>query len=354
MPMNEMPRGFTAQEIAEHVGGELHGDSTRIVSGVGTVDQAGPDMLTWIGSSRYGSMLDESAAGTVLVPPDVVAPEHMTAIRVEDPDLALCRVLELLAPPGDRVDEGVHPSAVIGAEASVDGAHIGPNAVVGEGVKIGFGTILHAGVFVGRNTVIGENCVLWPNVVIRERVTIGDRVIIHPNATVGADGFSYIQREGRHIRVPQVGTVEIEDDVEIGANTTIDRARSGVSRIGKGTKIDNQVQVAHNCELGQGCLLAAQTGVAGSTTLGNYVVCGGRVAIIDHLSIGDGVQMGAGTLVLADQPAGSQVRGSPARPLTRFGREHVALTKLPDLLKAYRKLEKRLMDLERSTAEKSG
>jgi len=348
--MKEARKRFTAQEIAQHAGGDILGDSAKIVSGVETVDRAGPEMLTWIGSTKYADRLQGSAAGTVLVPPDVVTPGHMTAIRVDDPDLALCQVLDLFAPPGDRVEEGIHPSAVVGAGASVEGACIGPNVVVGEGVRIGPGTVLHAGVFVGRDSQVGEDCVLWPNVVVREQVTIGNRVIIHPNTTIGADGFSFIQREGNHIRVPQIGTVEIEDDVEIGANTAVDRARSGATRIGRGTKIDNLIQVAHNCELGQGCILAGHSGIAGSTKLGDYVVLGGQAAVIDHLEIGDGVQMGAGALVLNDLPPGAMVRGAPARPLTQFGREQVALKKLPELLKAFRAMEKRLKELEKSQA----
>jgi UDP-3-O-[3-hydroxymyristoyl] glucosamine N-acyltransferase len=349
--MTSVQTGLTAEEIALRLGGELQGDPARVVSGVETVDQAGPDSLTWVGSSGYGSRLAGSKAGVVLMPPEMAAPAHMTVIRVEDPDLALCQVLGFLAPPRDEVKTGVHSTAVIGEGARVDGAAIGPNVVVGEGAEVGTGTVLHAGVFVGRGTKIGEDCILWPNVVVREYLIIGDRVIIHPNATIGADGFSYIQRGGRHIRVPQIGTVVIEDDVEIGANTAVDRARSGATIIGRGAKLDNLVQIAHNCEVGEGCLLAGKSGIAGSTTLGKYVVLGGNAVVIDHVKVGDGVQMGAGALVLSDLPEGAQVRGAPARALTRFGREQVALKKLPDLLKTLRKLEERLAAVERSLQE---
>lgn len=333
---------FTAGEIARRIRGELQGDPSRSVSGVGTVDEAGPEMLTWIGSEKYAAMLAHSGAGVALVPLHIETPDQMTVIRVSDPDLALCEVLELMAPPQDVVEPGVHPSAVIGEGAVVEKVAVGPNVVVGEGARIGSGTVLHAGVFVGRDTEIGEDCVLWPNVVVREGVTMGHRVIIHPNSTIGSDGFSFIQREGRHVRVPQIGTVIIQDDVEIGANTCVDRARSGATVIGRGSKLDNLVQVAHNCELGEGCLLAGMAGVAGSAKLGKYVVLGGDAVVIDHLEIGDGVQVGAGGLVLNDLPAGSRVRGTPARTLTRFGREQVALKKLPELLKTVRELERRI------------
>jgi len=346
-------RNLTAKEIAEHVGGRIEGDPSRVVCGVETIEKADAGTLTWIGSPKYLSKLRDSAAEVVLLPLDGEAPPDKTAIRVPDPDLALVEILKLLAPLRDVVAPGVHPSAVIGDDAVVEGASIGPNVVVGEGARIGPGTALYPGVFVGRGAEIGRDCVLWPNVVVREHVKIGDRVIIHPNATLGADGFSYIQREGRHLRVPQIGTVLIEDDVEIGANTTIDRARSGATTIRRGTKIDNLVMVAHNCDIGEGSLLAAMTGIAGSTRLGKYVMCGGRVGIIDHLDIGDGVQIGAGALALTDLPAGSLVRGAPARPLTRFGREQVALSRLPALLKTVKALEERVQRLE-GTRQASG
>ncbi len=330
---------LTALEISESVNGSLEGDPSRRVSGVGTVDEAGPDMLTWIGGPQYASRLSGSKAGVVLMPMKGEAPPAMTAIRVEDPDLALNTVLARFAKPRDVVEPGVHPSAVIGEGAVVEGASVGPNVFVGADAVVGSGTVLYPGVFVGRGSVVGSDCVLWPNVVLREDVRIGNRVIIHANTTIGADGFSYLQRGGRHVRVPQIGTVVVEDDVEIGANTAIDRARSGATTIRRGTKIDNLVMVAHNCDIGEGCLLAAMTGIAGSTTLGRYVVCGGRAGIIDHLSLGDGTQVGAGALVLTDLEPGSLVRGNPARPLTPFAREQVALKKLPDLLKKVRELE---------------
>lgn len=337
---------ITAQEIASRTGGRLDGDGTRHVRSVETLDKATPDMLTWVGSPEYESRAAASEAGVVLMPLEGEPLPQKTVIRVADPDLALCEVLKMFARPQDLVDPGAHPSAVISEGAVVEGTAIGPNVYVGPDAEIGSGTTLYPGVFVGRGTRVGVDCVLWPNVVLREHITIGDRVIIHANSTIGADGFSYLQRDGRHIRVPQIGSVIIEDDVEIGANTTIDRARSGATTIRRGTKIDNLVMIAHNCDIGEGSLLAAMTGIAGSTKLGKYVVCGGQAGIIDHLEIGDGVQIGANSAALNDLPCGLLVRGTPARELTRFGREHVALKKLPDLLKTIRKLEQRVQELE--------
>jgi UDP-3-O-[3-hydroxymyristoyl] glucosamine N-acyltransferase len=330
------------------VGGEVHGDPSETVSGIATIGKAEAGMLTWVGTPRIASKLSESRATVVLMPLQGAAPERMTTIRVEDPDLALTKILPLFAEPRDLLEPGVHPSAVIGEGAAVDSALVGPNTFVGAGAVIGPRTALYPGVFVGAGSVVGSDCVLWPNVVLREGVQIGDRVVIHANSTIGADGFSFIQREGRHIRVPQVGTVRIEDDVEIGANTTIDRARSGATIVRRGTKIDNLVMIAHNCDIGEGSLLAAMTGIAGSTTLGKYVVCGGQAGIIDHLAIGDGVQIGAGATALTDLPPGSLVRGTPAIPLVRFGRERIALKRLPGLLKTVRELEERVEQLQKA------
>jgi UDP-3-O-[3-hydroxymyristoyl] glucosamine N-acyltransferase len=339
--------GLIAREVADRIGGQVEGDEARMIHGVETVDHAEPDMLTWIGSPKYASKATATRAGVVLMPLEGEAPAGKTIIRVPDPDWALCEVLKMLAPPQDVVQPGVHPSAVIGKGAVVEQTAIGPHVVVGEGARLGPGTVLYPGVFIGRDARIGRNCVFWPNVVVRENVTIGDNVIIHANSTIGADGFSYLQRGGQHVKVPQIGTVVIEDDVEIGANTTIDRARGRATRIRRGTKIDNLVMAAHNCDIGEGSLLAALTGIAGSTTLGKYVVCGGQAGIIDRLNVGDGVQIGANSTALNDIPAGRMIRGTPARELTRFGREQVALKKLPDLLKTIRKLEQRVQALER-------
>lgn len=339
-------RNITARDLATHIGGEVHGDPSATVHGIETLEKAEPGMLTWVGDPRFASRLAASRATVVLMPLQGAAPEHMTTIRVEDPDLALTKLLPLFAGPRDLLEPGVHPSAVVAEGATVDGALVGPNTFVGADAVIGPRTVLYPGVFVGSGSVVGSDCVLWPNVVLREGVQVGDRVVIHANSTIGADGFSYIQREGRHIRVPQVGTVRIEDDVEIGANTTIDRARSGATIVRRGTKIDNLVMVAHNCDIGEGSLLAAMTGIAGSTTLGKYVVCGGQAGIIDHLTIGDGVQIGAGATALNDLPPGSLVRGTPAIPVTRFGREQIALKRLPGLLKTVMELEERVEELQ--------
>jgi UDP-3-O-[3-hydroxymyristoyl] glucosamine N-acyltransferase len=337
---------MTVARIARHVGGTLVGDESLVIRGVETLERAGSDELACIGSERYAARACESRAGAMIMSLEGTAPPGKTVIRVRDPDVALCRVLELLGPAPATVPPGVHPTAVVGKGACTDGSCIGPCVVIGEDAVIGPGTQLFAGVYVGRETKIGRDCVLWPNVVVRERVTIGDRVIIHPNATIGADGFGYLLRDGRHMKVPQIGTVVIEDDVEIGANSTVDRAKSGVTRIGRGTKIDNLVIVAHNCDIGEHCMIVAQSGAGGSVRLGHHVVLAGQAGIIDHLTIGDGAQIAAKSVVYSDVEPGAFVGGFPAHDNRAFLREQIALRKLPELLRQVKTLEARVRELE--------
>jgi len=337
---------FTARELADRLNGTLVGDGTRAIRSVATLDDAGPDDLSWVGGDQYARKLATCQAGVILVPPTLDVPEGRTVIRVPDPDLAMCAVLGWLAPPTDRVPPGVDPAARVAPDAVVEGACIGPNVYVGANTTVGPGTQLHAGVFVGRDCRVGRNCVLWPNVVVREGTTIGDRVIIHPNATIGADGFGYYQRDGRHVKIPQIGRVVIEDDVEIGANTCIDRARSGITRIGRGTKIDNLVQIGHNVHIGEHCIIVSQCGISGSTTLGHHVVLAGQVGLIDHLRIGNGVVVAAQSGVTHDIPDGAAYRGSPAVENREYVRQAVGFRRLPKLIEQLRELTKRVERLE--------
>lgn len=339
-------KSITASVLADCVNGTLHGDGSIVIRTVDPLEKAGPESLSWVGAPKYLPKMASSKAGIVLVPQEGEVPSGVTFIRVDDPDLALNKVLTLLAPTRDEVPIGVHPTALVGQGSVVEGAAIGPHVVVGSDVKVGSGTILHAGVSVGLGSSIGRDCVLWPGVVVREHIAIGDRVIIHPNATIGADGFSYLQRGGHSVKVPQIGSVSIEDDVEIGANTTIDRARSGVTRIGRGTKIDNLVQIGHNCDIGEDCILISMVAIGGSTKVGNRCMISGQTAIKDHITIGNGVQIAVKSFVVKDVPDGAILRGQPAKDHIRYSREQVALSKLPDLLKTIKALEKRVADLE--------
>jgi UDP-3-O-[3-hydroxymyristoyl] glucosamine N-acyltransferase len=338
--------GITVADVARHLGAQVEGDAARRVRRIETLEKAGPDALSWLGGPDYLKQLERTSAAAVLVPQETEIPKGRTVIRVADPDLALCEVLTLLGPPPERVPPGIHPSAVVSPDATVEGAAIAANVTIGSRAIIGPGTQLHPGVHIGAETTIGRDCILWPNVVVRERVTIGDRVVIHPNTTIGADGFGYLQREGRHRKIPQVGRVVIEDDVEIGANCAIDRARSGETRIRRGTKIDNLVQIGHNCDIGEDCVIVGQCGISGSTTLGDHVVLGGQVGVGDHIRIGDGAQVAAKSGVARDTPAGAVIRGNPATDKNLFGRQQAAVRRLPKLIEQLRGLSKRVEQLE--------
>jgi len=344
-------RRMTIAEIAERIGGTLEGDGSKSVTQLLPLGQAGPDAISWIGSPEYMKKAATSKAAALIIPKDSPPVEGRTVIRVADPDVAMIAVLEALAPPVDRVEPGVHASAVIGEGAVVDGAAIGPNVVVGARTRIGAGTQLHAGVSIGSDVTIGTDCVLWSHVVVRERITIGDRVIIHANSTLGADGFSYLFRDGVHKKVPQIGTVVIEDDVEIGANSAVDRARSGTTRIGKGTKLDNFVMVGHNVQIGAHCVVVALCGFGGSAEVGDYCAIGGHTAVSDHRTVGRGVQIAAMSMVTGTIPDGQIVRGIPAVANQTFAREQVAVRKLPEMLKQLRVLARRVDELAAKQAE---
>lgn len=343
--MSDEP-SITAAELADRLGGTLHGDGARVIRTVATLEQAGPEALSWVGAPDVLPRVEQSKAGVVLLPKGCSLPSGRTAICVADTDAAVCDVLTYLAPPPDRVAPGVHPSASVSADAVVQGAAIGAHVFVGPGTVIGTGTQLYPGVYIGARVTIGRDCVLWPNVVVREGAALGDRVIVHPNATIGADGFSYLQRGGKHRKIPQIGTVIIEDDVEIGANSAIDRARSGVTRIGRGTKIDNLVQIGHNVDIGEDCIIIAQCAVGGSSSLGNHVIMAGQSGVTDHAHVGSGVQIANKTTVMRNVADGEIVRGIPATDNHRFLRMQASVRKLPKLLERIRELEKRIKRLE--------
>lgn len=352
--LNDPHPKVTAGQIAASLNAPLVGDPSRLLNRIDTLANADAATLSWFGNVKYLPQLETTKAGAVLLPAEAPLPPHVTGILVADPDLALNTILRLFAPREETVPPGVHSTAVIAPNAIVEGAAIGPHVSVGEYARIGPGTQLHPGVRIGSHCQLGRDCVIWPNAVVRERCRLGDRVILHPNVTIGSDGFGYLPRGGKHIKVPQIGIVVIDDDVEIGASTCVDRAKSGVTRIRRGTKIDNLVQIGHNNDIGEDCIVVGQAGIAGSCRVGNGVILGGQCGLIDHLTIGDGAIILPQTGLERDVPPGAVLRGMPpATENRRAIRQQLSTAKLPELMEQVRILVRRIERLESSANDRT-
>lgn len=333
-------RALKLSEIAVLLGGRLVGQRDPLISGAGSIEDAGPDDLTFVARSQLLDKLEGSRAGAVLLGPGMTS--ALPSILVEQPFHAFGLFLERLRTDPDRVfPPGVHPTAVIHPEADVSlVAAIGPYSVVGPGTVLGAGTRLGSHVSLGCDVRVGRDCLIYPQVTVREGTLIGDRVILHAGCAVGTDGFGYVPTPTGPRKVPQVGIVELQDDVEIGAGTCIDRATTGRTLIGAGTKIDNQVQIGHNVTVGRACAMSAQTGISGSCVLEDGVTLGGQVGVGDHLRIGRGAKVAGKSGVIRDVPAGGTVFGYPALEFQESFRLVGALRRLPDLLRRVARLEK--------------
>ncbi len=333
---------FTTGQVAEKLAGQVVGDAKLALTGFAPADSAKKGELTFAENETYFARADQSAAAAILVAGPFSSANGKTLIQVANARVAFAQVLPLFFPE-PVFAPGVHPTAVVAASAQVDAsAHIGPHCVVGERAKIGPGAVLQAGDFVGDDSVLGEGSRLFPNVTLYARSVLGRRVRIHAGTVVGADGFGYVMDQGEHRKVPQVGSVIIHDDVEIGSNVTIDRAALGATVIGKGTKIDNLVQIAHNVTIGEHCIIVAQVGIAGSTKIGSHTTIAGQVGITGHLRIGDNVTIAAQSGVMNHIPEGQKWMGSPAQPDRIAKRQLLAVERLPELLRRVSELEKRL------------
>ncbi len=344
-----MARTYTIEELATIVGGTTRGDTSTVITGVGDVAEAGPNQATWVSNPKYAAKLTSSRAGAVLVPVDF-GETPMPAILCERVDRSVARLLGAFAPPVAHPGPGVHPTAVVHETAQIGSrCAIGPHVVIEARVTIGASSVLCAGVFIGHGTTVGNDCVVWPNVVIRDGCVVGNRVVIHPGAVIGADGLGFFFDEGRHNKIPHIGGVVLEDDVEVGACTCIDRSKFGYTVIGRGTKIDNLVQLAHNVRVGEHCVFAGQAGISGSVRIGNYCILGGRAGVLDNVTLGDGVLM-AGGLSIADKdlPPGITASGFPARDHRQELRERAQARKLPQLAKQLKELMARVKRLEES------
>jgi UDP-3-O-[3-hydroxymyristoyl] glucosamine N-acyltransferase len=331
----------TAAEIAKHLQGEVVGDGNAVLKNFAPAGSAKPGDLTFAENEEYFAAAEKSEATAVIADKRFKSAAKIL-IRVPDARVAFARALELFFQE-KKFTAGIHPTAIIAKSAHINPAvHVGPHCVVGERVKIGANSVLQAGNFVGDDSRLGEDVNLSPNVTIYSRAQIGNRVRVHAGTVIGSDGFGYVQDGGVHRKVPQIGNVIIGDDVEIGANVTIDRGALGPTVIGKGTKIDNLVQIAHNVEIGKGCLLIAQAGIAGSSKLGNYVVIAGQAGVAGHLKVGDHVTVAAQAGVMTDTPDSGTYWGTPMQPIGDVKRQLVATRKLPELLKRVAELEKKL------------
>ncbi len=334
---------LTAAEIAKHLNGEVIGDGSVTLHNFAAADTAQPGDLTFAENLEYFAKAEQSAASAVLVGKDVASSKKIL-IRVANPRVAFAKALPLFFTE-PKFAAGIHPTAVIAKSAKVDAtAHIGPHCVIGERVKIGARAVLQGGNHIGDGCALGDDTNLFPNVTLYAHTQIGQRVRIHAGAVVGADGFGYVLDAGVHCKVPQIGNVIIGDDVEIGANVTIDRGALGSTIIGRGTKIDNLVQIAHNVVIGEHCILISQVGVSGSTKLGNFVVLAGQVGLAGHLQLGDHVTVTAKSGVMHNIPAGEKWLGIPAQPDRKAKRQLLAAQQLPELLRRVNALEKKSGD----------
>jgi UDP-3-O-[3-hydroxymyristoyl] glucosamine N-acyltransferase len=314
-------------EIVDLAGGEFAGDRSRMVSAVAPLASANGDQLSFLSNRKYAAELEATRAGAILVPKNLEGNDDRW-IRVDDPYFAFARIMTCWFSNRPR-PKGISPKAVVAASAKLgDSIALGHFAIVGENVVIGNNVIIFQGVSIEAGSVIGDDCIIYPNVVIYDGTQIGRRCIIHSGVVIGSDGYGFATHGGKHHKIPQIGIVRIEDDVEVGAGSTIDRAALGETVIGEGTKIDNLVQIGHNVKIGKHCLLVSQVGIAGSTELGDYVAVAGQSGFSGHLKIGNRVQVAAKSAVLADVPDDTKVMGSPAVPFTEFARRHAALKKL--------------------------
>jgi UDP-3-O-[3-hydroxymyristoyl] glucosamine N-acyltransferase len=333
---------ITVRQLAELVGGQVIGNGDLVIHAAKPLSEAQPGDITFIEDEKKAEHLHGSRASAAVVC-NSVPPNGITLVYVKDPLNAFVTIFRHLHARPEPAPSGVDPLASVHTTVNVgDDVSIHPYAAIGEGSVIGARCRIHSGAVVGRFCRLGDDVVLHPNVVLYDGVTLGTRVIIHANSTIGADGFGYRFHNGKHVKVPQLGTVEVGDDVEIGACTTIDRGAFQPTRIGAGTKIDNLVQVGHNCQVGKHNLFVSQMGMAGSSTTGDYVVVAGQVGIVDHIHIGDRVMIGGQAGVTKDVPDGMHILGSPATPEREQKRILMSLEKLPEIRKELKKIKQHL------------
>lgn len=337
---------LTLKEIADLVKGELVGDPDVAITGISGIKEAKEGEITFLANPKYAHLLETTKAAAI-----ITSREQFKAskplIKTDNPSIAFTKVVSLITSDYTKHPKGIHSAAIISPNAKIaKDVAIGACAVIEDGVEIGEGSIIYSGCYIGCRTKIGKKCLIYSNVSIREQIEISDRVIIHSGTVIGSDGFGFVMVDGVQEKIPQIGTVLIENDVEIGANVTIDRARFDKTLIGKGTKIDNLVQIAHNVVAGENCVIVAQAGVSGSTILGKEVILAGQAGIVGHICIGDKAIVAGQAGVTKSIPAGVKVSGYPAKPHETALRVNACLQRLPELYKKIKKLEEKIKRLE--------
>jgi len=342
----------TLKEIASLIEGEVVGNADMLITGVCGIKEASEGDITFLANPKYASFMEKTRASAVITSREIESAAK-PIIRTDDPSLAFAKILSLIAPNGVRHLQGIHSTAIIGKGVSLGkNVAVGPYAVIEDDVSIGEDSVIYPGCYIGHHTCVGSQTIIYPNVSIRERVNIGSKVVIHSGTVIGADGFGFATIKGAHHKIPQVGTVIIEDDVEIGANVTIDRARFDKTFIGKGTKIDNLVHIAHNVVIGENSIIVAQAGISGSTTIGKGVTIAGQAGLVGHITIGDAAILAAQAGVMKSVPANTTVSGYPAREHNKAKRVNACVQNLPKLYETISELKKRVQELEEKLKNK--
>jgi UDP-3-O-[3-hydroxymyristoyl] glucosamine N-acyltransferase len=337
---------ITLKEIAKAIDAEIIGKTDTAITGISGIKEAKEGDITFLANSRYEHLLRATKAAAVIVSKDIESCGK-TLLKVNNPSLAFVKVVNLFAPHRIKHPEGIHPAALISKKAKLGkGVCVGAYTIIEDDVVVGDNTIIYGSCYIGHNTKIAKASLIYPQVVIRERIDIGNRVIIHSGAVIGSDGFGFVAVRGVQEKIPQIGTVVIEDDVEIGANVTIDRARFDKTIIGKGTKIDNLVQIAHNVITGENCIIVAQAGISGSTVLGKSVTLAGQAGLVGHITVGDGAIVGAQGGVTKSVAPHTMVSGYPARPHDIAKRVNACVQSLPILYKKVKELEDKVAELQ--------
>jgi len=341
---------YSLNEISERIGGRFEGDGKILIQGVNRLEDATHDEATFAENNRYHETASQSHAAVIIVAEEFPDMPGRNLIRISNPRFAFMQIMEMFVAPLEVT--GVHPDASVADGAVLaEAVSVGACAVVEGGATIGARTVIAPGAYIGTDVVVGEDCHIGANAVLMERIQLGDRVVIFAGATIGGDGYGFVWLNDHHHKVPQLGIVQIDDDVEIGCNSCIDRATLGVTRIRRGTKIDNQVHIAHNNDIGEDVIIAGQFGSSGSVTIGDRVVFGGKSCIADHLSVGEKAQIGGASVVIKDIEAGAVVFGMPAQPKRQTFQELAYLKRLPELTKTVKAQERELKRLQELVAD---